>query len=286
MTFVVVGGGPTGVELAGALGEISNDTLRRDFRSIHSPDARIILVEALDRILPPYPPDRSTSAARQLARLGVEVRTKTRVVEVDDRHVRVVTETGEEEIRTRTTLWAAGVQASSFVRAVAAATGAETDRAGRIIVRPDLTIPGHPEILAVGDAAVQPWKQGRNVPGVAQGAIQAGGYAGRADSGPPGRAAGLAVPVPQQGGRRRHRPAARRDQRALAGAVRAPGRVHGLDHVARDPHLLPDRVRQPDRRDGPLGVELLHQRPRHAPHHGLAAAATDRGARAARLVIV
>jgi len=180
MTFVVVGGGPTGVELAGALGEISNDTLRRDFRSIHSPDARIILVEALDRILPPYPPDRSASAASQLGKLGVEVRTNTRVVDVDARHVRVVTETGEEEIRTRTTLWAAGVQASSFVRAVAAATGAETDRAGRILVDPDLAIPGHPEILALGDAAVQPWKRGRNVPGVAQGAIQSGGYAGRA----------------------------------------------------------------------------------------------------------
>jgi len=180
MSFVVVGGGPTGVELAGALGEISNDTLRRDFRSIHSPDARIILVEALDRILPPYPPDRSASAASQLGKLGVEVRTKTRVVDVDARHVRVVTETGEEEIRTRTTLWAAGVQASSFVRAVAAATGAETDRAGRILVDPDLAIPGHPEILALGDAAVQPWKRGRNVPGVAQGAIQSGGYAGRA----------------------------------------------------------------------------------------------------------
>lgn len=180
MTFVVVGGGPTGVELAGALGEIANDTLRRDFRSIHSPDARIVLVEALDRILPPYPPDRSASAARQLARLGVEVRTRTRVIDLDDRHVRVVTEGGEEEIRTRTTLWAAGVQASSFVRAVATATGTQTDRAGRVLVGPDLTLPGHPEILVLGDAAVQPWREGRAVPGVAQGAIQAGGYAGRA----------------------------------------------------------------------------------------------------------
>ena len=89
MTFVVVGGGPTGVELAGALGEISNDTLRRDFRSIHPPDARIILVEALDRVLPPYPPDRSASAKRQLERLGVEVRTGTRVVHIDERSVRV-----------------------------------------------------------------------------------------------------------------------------------------------------------------------------------------------------
>ncbi len=180
MTFVVVGGGPTGVELAGALGEISNDTLRRDFRSIHPPDARIVLVEAMDRVLPPYPPDRSVSARRQLEKLGVDVRTGTRVVHVDERHVRVQVGGREEMIAARTVLWAAGVQASSFVRAVAAATGAETDRAGRIVVGPDLAIPGHPEIFAIGDAAVQPWRGGRPVPGVAQGAIQPGQYVGTA----------------------------------------------------------------------------------------------------------
>ncbi|MCU0477754.1 MAG: NAD(P)/FAD-dependent oxidoreductase [Chloroflexi bacterium] len=180
MTFVVVGGGPTGVELAGALGEISNDTLRRDFRSIHPPDAQIILVEAHDRVLPPYPPDRSASAKRQLERLGVEVRTGTRVVHIDERSVRVQVGDTEEEIPARTVLWAAGVQASSFARAVATATGAETDRAGRIVVGRELAIPGHPEIFAVGDDAVQPWKKDRPVPGVAQGAIQPGQYVGKA----------------------------------------------------------------------------------------------------------
>jgi len=180
MTFVVVGGGPTGVELAGALGEISNDTLKRDFRSIHPPDARIILVEALDRVLPPYPPDRSASARRQLERLGVDVRTGTRVVHIDERCVRVQVGDSEDEIPARTILWAAGVQASSFARAVATATGAETDRAGRIVVGRDLTIPGHPEIFAIGDDAVQPWKKDRPVPGVAQGAIQPGQYVGKA----------------------------------------------------------------------------------------------------------
>jgi NADH dehydrogenase len=180
MTFVVVGGGPTGVELAGALGEIANDTLRRDFRSIHPPDARIILVEALERVLPPYPPDRSASAQRQLERLGVEVRTAARVVHIDERSVRLQVGDAKEELPTRTVLWAAGVQASSFARAVAAATGATTDRAGRIIVQPDLTIPDHPEIYALGDAALQPWRTGRPVPGVAQGAIQPGRYVGRA----------------------------------------------------------------------------------------------------------
>ena len=186
MTFVIVGGGPTGVELAGALGEIANDTLRADFRSIRPPDARIHLVEALDRILPTYPPDRSRSATRQLERLGVTVRTGMRVVHIDDRSVRVeradgtpgTPGTGSEEIPTRTVLWAAGVLASSFGRRVADATGAETDRSGRILVGPDLTVPGHPEIFVVGDAAVQPWKPDRAVPGVAQGGIQGGKYAG------------------------------------------------------------------------------------------------------------
>jgi len=180
MTFLVVGGGPTGVELAGAMGEIAHDTLRRDFRAIRPSDARIILVEAMDRVLPPYPPDRSRSAGRQLERLGVEVRTGTRVTEITDRSVTVALPDGATTvIPTRTVLWAAGVQASSFARVVAQAVGAETDRAGRVIVGPDLTIPGHPEIFVVGDAAVQPWKDGRPVPGVAQGAIQSGTYAAK-----------------------------------------------------------------------------------------------------------
>ena len=187
LTFVVVGGGPTGAELAGALGEIANDSLRRDFRSIDPRRARIILVEAVDRVLPLYPSDRSASAQRQLERLGVTVRTRTRVVAVDVGSVEVV-EVGREgaadgpavRIPARTVLWAAGVQASSFVRTVAEATGAETDRAGRIIVGRDLTVPGHAGIFVIGDGAVQPWRPGMSVPGVAQGAIQSGKYAAAA----------------------------------------------------------------------------------------------------------
>jgi len=186
MTFVVVGGGPTGVELAGALGEIANDTLKRDFRSINPPDARILLVEAVDRVLPLYPAGRSRSARRQLERLGVTVRTGTRVTQITERDVTVeaaATAGGEaaaEVIPVRTILWAAGVQASSFARHVARATGAETDRAGRVLVGPDLTIAGHPEIFVIGDAAVAPWKADRPVPGVAQGGIQGGRYVARA----------------------------------------------------------------------------------------------------------
>ncbi|CAN5619355.1 NAD(P)/FAD-dependent oxidoreductase [soil metagenome] len=184
MTFVMVGGGPTGVELAGSLGEIARDTLRRDFRAIHPPDARIILVEALDRILSAYPPDRSASAKGQLERLGVQVRLGTRVTAIDERSV-TVTVGGEgeaaaqESIATRTVLWGAGVMSSSFARTVAVVTGTETDRNGRLIVGPDLTLPGYPEIFVVGDAAVQPWKPDQATPGVCQGAIQGGVHAAK-----------------------------------------------------------------------------------------------------------
>ena len=180
MTFVIVGGGPTGVELAGALGEIAHDTLRRDFRSIRPGETRIILVEAMDRVLPPYPPDRSVSAQRQLEKLGVEVRTRMRVIDLDDDGVRVTGPDGSQEaIEAKTVLWAAGVLSARFARTVAQAAGAPIDRAGRVLVEPDLTIPGHPEIFVVGDAAVEPWKPDKATPGVAQGAIQGGSYAAK-----------------------------------------------------------------------------------------------------------
>ncbi len=183
MTFVLVGGGPTGVELAGSLGEIARDTLKRDFRAIDPADARIILVEAMDRVLPTFPPGRSASARKQLERLGVTVRVGTTVTYIDEESVRVRPsadrDAPEEEIPTRTVLWGAGVIASSFARKVADAAGATTDRNGRVLVEPDLTVPGHPEIFVVGDAAVQPWKPERATPGVAQGGIQGGSYAAK-----------------------------------------------------------------------------------------------------------
>ena len=180
MTFVIVGGGPTGVELAGSIGEIARDTLKRDFRAIDPADARIILVEAVDRVLQAYPPDRSASAQRQLERLGVRVRTGAKVTAIDEQRVTLATGADgaqQETVPTRTVLWAAGVLASSFVHKVAAATGAATDRNGRIQVEPDLTVAGHPEIFVIGDASVVPWKDGKPVPGVAQGAMQGGTYA-------------------------------------------------------------------------------------------------------------
>jgi NADH dehydrogenase len=179
MTFVIVGGGPTGVELAGALAEIAHDTLRRDFRSIHSEDAKILLAELNPRVLMTYPEDRSAAARRQLEKLGVTVMNETKVVAVDEDSVEIDEGGQRTRIPARTVLWAAGVAASTFARTVARAAGAETDRAGRVIVSPNLTLPGHSEIFVIGDAAVMRWKDDMNVPGVAQGAIQSGKYVGK-----------------------------------------------------------------------------------------------------------
>jgi NADH:ubiquinone reductase (H+-translocating) len=180
MTFVVVGGGPTGVELAGALGEIAHDTLRRDFRAIDPGDAHIVLLEGMDRVLPTYPPSLSAKAATQLKTLGVQVRTDTFVTGVDQRSVTVKVGDDSERIPTRTVLWAAGVQASALGAAIAESTGVRPDKAGHLPVTPELTLPGHPEIFVAGDLALVPWRDGKPVPGVAPAAIQQGQYVAKA----------------------------------------------------------------------------------------------------------
>ena len=179
MTYAVVGGGPTGVELAGALGEVARDALRREFRSIDPSTARIVLVEANERVLPTYPPGLSRRAASDLLSLGAVVRTSTRVTAITAEGVDMLSDAGPEHLAARTVLWAAGVRVTPFGAAVARALEAATDRGGRILVQPDLTVPGHPEVTIVGDLAVTPWKPQHPVPGVAQGAIQGGRYAGR-----------------------------------------------------------------------------------------------------------
>jgi NADH dehydrogenase len=179
LTFVVVGGGPTGVELAGALGEIANDTLKHDFRSINPAEAEILLLEAADRVLPAYPADLSAKAERALSRLGVTVRTDSAVTDIEAQAVAIRHGEQEAAIATRTVLWAAGVQASPLGRRLADATGAETDRAGRLIVGTDLTVPGHPEIFVIGDLALCRDEQGRPLPAVAPVAMQQGRYVGR-----------------------------------------------------------------------------------------------------------
>ncbi|MEX1182784.1 MAG: NAD(P)/FAD-dependent oxidoreductase [Gemmatimonadota bacterium] len=171
LTFVIVGGGPTGVELAGAMAEIARQAMPRDFRAIDTKAARILLLEGLDRVLPTYPQDLSEKARRQLARLGVEVRTGALVTDIGSDHVQV----GDERIGAHNVFWAAGVSAS----ALGARLGAETDRAGRVRVQPDCSVPGHPDIFVVGDLASLDRADGRPVPGVAQGAIQMGRHAAR-----------------------------------------------------------------------------------------------------------
>jgi NADH dehydrogenase len=176
MTFVIVGAGPTGAELAGALGEIANDTLKHDFRRINPTEAQIILVEGTDRVLPTYPPKLSEAARKMLERLKVTVRTGAMVTDVKAHSVTIKCGDHAEVVPTRTILWAAGVLASPLGLALAKRLGAKTDRAGRVIVDPDMTIPGHPEIFVIGDLSSFTHQTGKPLPGVAQPAIQQGRY--------------------------------------------------------------------------------------------------------------
>jgi NADH dehydrogenase len=172
LTFGLVGAGPTGVELAGAIKEIAGRTIPEDYRHIDTRTTRVILFEAGDRVLPTYPPELSARALRDLERMGVEVRLNSPVTNVASGEIYV----GEECIRVGNVFWTAGVKASPLGRSL----GVPLDRTGRVIVGPDLTIPGHPEVFVAGDlAAAKSADTGGPVPGVAQGGIQMGRYAGR-----------------------------------------------------------------------------------------------------------
>jgi NADH:ubiquinone reductase (H+-translocating) len=183
LTFVVVGAGPTGVELAGQIAEIARDTLRRDFRTIDTRAARIVLVEMAARVLPLFPIRLSTRAARALEGLGVTPLLGRKVVMIDEESVTISAGNEESErLPARTVVWAAGVVASELAAALAAESGAELDRAGRVAVGPDLTLPGHPEVMALGDMVQVHDAEGRPVPlpGLAPVAMQQGRYAARA----------------------------------------------------------------------------------------------------------
>lgn len=180
LTFVIVGAGPTGVELAGTLAEIARYTLRRDFRHIHPGDARIILIDAAPKVLGAYADELSESARQSLERLGVNVRTSTMVKAIESDRVRVSGSEGEEEIPSRSVIWAAGVRASLLSSRLAKATGAGVDRAGRIIVEPDLTIAEWPDIFAIGDMALVKTPSGESLPGTAPVAMAQGRYVARA----------------------------------------------------------------------------------------------------------
>ncbi len=182
LTFVVVGGGPTGVEMAGQIAELARDTLRRDFHAIDSRHAQILLVEASGRILPPFPPRLSAEAGRALQRLGVTLVLDTSVVDIDEHSVCTRDSEGTTvRVPTRTMVWAAGVVASELAGALAAASGGQPDRAGRLGVREDLTIEGHPEVIALGDMVSVHDATGDPValPGPASVAMQQGRYAAK-----------------------------------------------------------------------------------------------------------
>jgi NADH:ubiquinone reductase (H+-translocating) len=178
LTFVVVGAGPTGVEMSGQIAELARDTLRRDFRAIDPRDARVLLVEATDRVLPGFPPSLSRKAERSLQHLGVTVLTGRSVSAVDEDGV---TLDGETQISSQTVIWAAGVTAAGLAGRLAELSGAERDRSGRVTVEADLTLPGHPEVFALGDM-VRIRQDGGEVvllPGLAPVAMQQGRYAAR-----------------------------------------------------------------------------------------------------------
>jgi NADH dehydrogenase len=175
LTFVVVGAGPTGVEMAGQIAELSRKTLHRDFRTINTRQARVVLVDAAGQVLPPFGQKLGEKTKRALEDLGVEVQLGAMVVDVDERGIVVQDRSGEKRrIEAVTKVWAAGVQANALTRTLAEQTGASLDRAGRIGVNADLTLPGHPEVFVVGDMISLD-----HLPGVAQVAIQGAKYAAR-----------------------------------------------------------------------------------------------------------
>jgi NADH dehydrogenase len=176
LTFVIVGGGPTGVELAGALADLAYETLKKDFRNIDTSETKILLLEGMDRILPPYVPELSQAAEESLRKFGVVVQTKTLVTNIENDIVTVKQEDEVKEITSKTILWAAGVKASPMGKVLAERTGVECDRVGRVIVEPDLSIKGYPNIFVIGDLANFSHQNGKPLPGVAPVAKQEGEY--------------------------------------------------------------------------------------------------------------
>jgi NADH dehydrogenase len=179
LTFVIVGGGPTGVELAGAIAEIAHSSLQGDFRQIDTSHAQIILIEGMDRILPPYAPELSAKAAEDLIHLGVTIQTNSLVTNIDDHIVTVKQGDNTLEIASRTILWAAGVKASKMCKILEKHAEAALDRTGRVMVEPDLSLPHYPDIFVVGDLAHFAHQGGRPLPGIAPVAMQQGEYIAR-----------------------------------------------------------------------------------------------------------
>src|SRR6478752_3087366 len=188
LTFVVIGAGPTGVELAGQLAELAHIVLPQEYRTVDTTEARIILLEGAPAVLPPFNERLQKYTKDHLEQMGVEIRTGTLATDMDHESITVKGPNGVETIRARTRIWAAGVQASPLAKMLAEKTGAETDRPGRVAVNPDCSLPGHPEVFAIGDMVLL-----NKLPGVAQPAMQEGKYVGKLIK---ARATGTPEPAP------------------------------------------------------------------------------------------
>ena len=267
LTFIVVGAGPTGVEMAGQIAELARDTLRRDFRTIDPCRARILLVEMADRVPTSSSPSLSAKAERSLERLGViSVLTGRTVIGIDAAEVTLEgRDGGAERIRSRAVVWA-GVTASGLAGRLAELTGAERDRAGRVTVEADLTLPGHPEVFVIGDMVRvrDPGGEPVVLPGVAPAAMQQGRYAagvvrarlrGRPHGGFRHRAR------QRQPGHDRTSGRSRRHQR------RPAQRLSRLGDLAARPPLVPDRLPEPTARPDPLVFQLRNPRSRRPTDH-------------------
>lgn len=276
LTFVVVGGGPTGVELAGTMAEIARHTLRDEFRRIDPARARVVLLEGGPRVLAAMPETLSESARQQLQALGVDVRAGARVTHIDAAGLQIEGAGGSYRLESACTVWAAGVAASPLGRMLSEATGCPLDRAGRVVVSPDLSVPGHPSISVIGDLAAAhshaPGRQPQPVPGVSPG-CQANGPHGRAQpAGAAGRKADAALPLPRPWQLGHSGPTQRRGGLGHAPGPPALFRLGGLGVLAVRPRLLPDRLSQPVGGADGLGLGLLDARAARPRRHPAATA--------------
>jgi NADH dehydrogenase len=180
LTFVIVGAGPTGVELSGAIAEIARQTLKNDFRSINPSEAQVILLDGAPRVLMPFPEDLAEKASRSLAKLGVQVRCGAMVKHVDEQGLTIEADKKIDSIAAKTVVWAGGITASPLGKILASRTHTETDKGGRVKVNPDLTVPNYPDIYVIGDLASAMDRDGKPLPGLAQVAMQGGTYAAKA----------------------------------------------------------------------------------------------------------
>ena len=268
LTFVVVGAGPTGVEISGQLAELAHRVLPRDYRSIDTREARILLIDAAPAVLGSFPVKLQQYTKSRLERMGVEVRLDAAAADMDDDSITVKGPDGEERIAAHTKVWAAGVHASPLASMLAAAAGAQVDRAGRVEVQPDCSLPGHPSVFAVGDMVSL-----NRLPGVAQPAMQEGKHVAMIIG---ARLSG----APEPG------PFVYRDKGNMAtiGRARAVAHAFGLSVVgppafvmwAFIPCVVSDRLGPPPWHAVPLGVvPVVHPKPWAAAHHGSAGARRD-----------